>query len=153
MRTKMRVLRIVMVFSSMIIIPVFVMMMAGCGGVVDAPTSDTEPPTVTSTDPADSATGVILDSTISATFSEPMEPNTINEFSFLVEDRDAKAAISGVVTYSEIDMTATFTSDSPLSNDVNYRVTLTTDMTDVVGNPLKVVPPDVDFNWDFKTIP
>ena len=47
-------------------------------------TADTTPPTVTSTSPATGATGVSQGTTVSATFSEAMDPTTINSSSFVL---------------------------------------------------------------------
>ena len=48
--------------------------------------ADTTRPTVTSTSPANGATGVSQSTTVTATFSEPMDPTTITTSTFALRD-------------------------------------------------------------------
>ena len=52
------------------------------------------PPTVDSTSPADSANGVAVGSSITATFSEPMNGSTIDTNTFTLDN-----GVTGTVTY------------------------------------------------------
>ncbi len=61
-------------------------------------------PTVTSTSPASGASGVPIGSTLSATFSEAMDPSTISLSTFVLVQ--GATAVSGTVNY--VGLTATF---------------------------------------------
>ena len=62
-------------------------------------------PTVIYTDPENNASGVVLNKIVAATFSMPMNPLTINETNFTINQGNTK--IRGTITYS--DNTAYFT--------------------------------------------
>ena len=62
-------------------------------------------PMVNSTDPLNNATGVAHNKVVALTFSEAMDPSTINTSTFTLEQ--GTTAVSGTVTYSGT--TATFT--------------------------------------------
>ncbi|MDH4161178.1 MAG: Ig-like domain-containing protein [Nitrospirota bacterium] len=94
---------------------------------------DTTPPTVTSTSPAGSATGVAVDGAVSVTFSEAMKAETITTGSFLLKDA-GNNAVSGTVIYSAA--TATFTPSANLAYATLYTATVTTAAVDLAGNGL-----------------
>src|SRR5205807_2016485 len=71
-----------------------------------AATPDTTPPTVSSTVPASGATAVAINRTINATFSEAMDPLTINTASLRVTGPGG-TAITGPVGYDVISKIAT----------------------------------------------
>jgi len=99
---------------------------------------DTTAPTVIGASPADGATGVAISSTITVTFSEAMDPATINDTTFIV------AGATGTLSYSGT--TAMFTPDA-LANGTSYTVTITTGVTDVAGNALAA-----DYTFSFTTV-
>src|ERR1700688_237502 len=76
---------------------------AGCGRE-QAPSPAS--PTVRSTLPANGATGVLLNTVVSANFSAVMNPATINTTTFTLMG-PGTASVAGAVTYSGT--TATFT--------------------------------------------
>ncbi|MBI5428907.1 MAG: Ig-like domain-containing protein [Nitrosomonadales bacterium] len=84
-------------------------------------------PTVLSTTPANGAI-VPGNSAITATFSEAVDPATVNTSTFLV------AGIMGTVTYSGT--TATFTPSTPLASGTTYAVTITTGVRDFANNSM-----------------
>ncbi len=90
------------------------------------------PPSVISTTPSDGATNVSTSTSITATFSEPLNPATVNGSTFSVEV--GGSSISGTVSYS--DNTATFTSDADLPFGSSFTVTITNGVQDPAGNPL-----------------
>ena len=108
------------------------------------------PPTVISTIPVDTATGVPLNQIITATFSESMLGSTITTPpQFTLENMTTLAYVpntSGVVTYTLVGTTATFTPGAPLDASTVYTATILTGVTDLAGNHL--VSPYV---WTFKT--
>ncbi len=113
-------------------------------------TPDTTPPTVESTVPADGAVNVTADTTVRATFSEPMDPATIDGTT--VELRDSTGApVAATVSYDGPSRTVTIAPASPLANDAQYTTLIrggTTDprVKDIAGNALAV-----DFVSSFTT--
>src|SRR5450756_223063 len=93
--------------------------------------ADITRPTVTS-DPLNNVTGVALNKAIALTFSEGMDPSTINDTTFTLKQGDMP--ISGVVTYTGTK--ATFTPASNLVINKIYTVTITTGAKDLAGNAL-----------------
>lgn len=102
--------------------------------------ADTTSPTVTRVNPADLAIGVPINSTVNATFSEAMDPLTINTANFSV------AGVTGTVTYNATSRIATFTPSSNLANDTTYTATIKTHVKDLTGNALAA-----DKIWRFTT--
>lgn len=92
-------------------------------------------PTVTLTDPANSATGVALNKLIVITFSKPMDQTTITSLTFTL--KQGSTPVSGAVTYNGTNNKATFT---PASNSLAYNkiytATVTTGAKDMAGNAL-----------------
>jgi len=106
-------------------------------------TSDVTAPTVAPNSPLDLAVDVALNKSVSAIFSESMEPATIDDLTFTLDD--GVAVVPGVVTY--VGMIATFNPDNDLAAGTDYTATMTTDATDLAGNPLAS-----DEVWTFTTI-
>lgn len=99
-------------------------------------------PKVNSTNPVNLATGVALNNTVTATFSEAMDPLTITASSFTV--MIGTNPVSGVVAYSGT--TATFTPTSNFLSGTNYTATMTTGAKNVAGVPLAN-----EVEWNFST--
>ena len=89
-------------------------------------------PTVTSTDPANNATGVALNTLVVTTFSEPMNQTTITSLTFTL--KQGATAVSGAITYTGTN--ATFTPASNLTPNKIYTGTITTGAKDMAGNAL-----------------
>ena len=111
--------------------------------------SDTTPPTVTATTPLNGATGVNVGTTVTATFSEPMDPATVNTSTFELRD-SANALVAANVSYSA--NTATLTPNAALNNSATYTATVKgggTDprVKDVAGNALAA-----NVTWSFTTV-
>jgi hypothetical protein len=102
-------------------------------------------PTVTSTIPVNGETGVAVNEPISATFSEAMNPATINAASVRVTGTGG-ASVSGIVTYSTSGSVATFTPMANLAYSMRYTVTITTTAADPAGDTLVN-----DYVWTFTT--
>ena len=103
---------------------------------------DITPPTVTSTDPLNNATGVTRNKIVAITFSEAMDSLTINTSTFTL--KQGTTAVSGTVTYS--DSTGTFTPSNILAAGTNYTATITTGAKDLSGNALAA-----NTEWSFTT--
>ena len=108
-------------------------------------TLDGTAPTVTSTNPADAALGVATNTTVKATFSEAMNPNTIKAASFTLNGPDGPVA--GTVSINPLTTVATFTPSSSLKVNAVYTATVTTAVTDQSGNAL-ATPGKI---WTFTT--
>lgn len=112
---------------------------------------DTTPPTVILRNPLALATGVCINKTISATFSEPMDPTTITTATFTLQPTGPPLgpAVSGVITYDPLTNIATFNPNANLAANTNYTATVAggvLGVKDVAGNAL--VASDV---WTFTT--
>jgi hypothetical protein len=104
--------------------------------------ADTVAPVINSTNPANGAVEVAVNSNISVVFSESMLPGTVSTSSFYLNGSEL---VSGTVSYSGF--TATFNPDVDLATGTVYTATVTTDMTDLAGNQLIS-----DSVWTFTTV-
>jgi MYXO-CTERM domain-containing protein len=103
--------------------------------------ADTTPPTVSSTSPANNATGVAVNTAVTATFNEPIAPATVTAASFTLS-----GGVTGTVSLNPAGTIATFTPSASLANSTTYTATLTTAITDVAGNALAA-----NHVWSFTT--
>jgi hypothetical protein len=103
---------------------------------------DTAPPTVSSTNPANGATGVGINTAISVTFSEAMNASTVTTTTFTVTA--GSTVVPGSVGYSGT--TATFTPTGNLAYSTPYTATVTTGAQDLAGNALAS-----NHVWNFTT--
>ncbi|MBV6518232.1 MAG: hypothetical protein DCC43_07945 [Candidatus Brocadia sp.] len=99
-------------------------------------------PTVSTTSPAENEAGVAVNSAITATFSEPMDANTITTATFT--PTDGVTPVTGTVSYTGT--TATFMPSGNLSYATNYTATITTGATDLSGDALTSA-----YTWSFTT--
>ena len=83
------------------------------------PPPDNTPPTVTSTTPSGGDTGVAVTSSITATFSESVQPATVSTSTFTLKD-SADTSIAGTVSLNGL--VATFVPTSSLSPSKLYTV-------------------------------
>jgi hypothetical protein len=102
-----------------------------------------QPPTVISVTPPNGAVGVCPSSVVTATFSEAMNPTTINATTFTLTG-PGTTPVAGAVTYAA--STATFTPSNPLALNTLYTATITTGAKDVFGNALVS-----NFVWSFTS--
>jgi len=100
------------------------------------------PPTVILTSPANNSTGAQLDVNVTATFSQVMNPTTIDSNTFTL--RQGLTPIHGVVSYSGV--VATFNPDSDLVANTVYTATVTTGVHDTSGLAMAH-----DTVWTFTT--
>jgi hypothetical protein len=108
-----------------------------------APAPDTTPPAITGVSPGIDAPDVAVTSTITATFSEAMDPATITSSAFLLKDKNNNI-VTGTVAYTG--MTATFTPSAGLEPNMIYTATVTRGVKDLAGNPMAS-----DYSWSFTT--
>ena len=107
---------------------------------------DITAPSVTSVTPAEGATGVAVNTTVTATFSEAMDPATISTTTFTVRPTSSATNLAGTVTYNAATNTATFTPSAPLASATQYTATVTTGARDAAGNPMTAAK-----TWTFTT--
>lgn len=106
---------------------------------------DTTPPTVTAESPTAGATSVSADTTVTATFSEAVDPTTVTDTSFTLTD-PGLAPVSATVTYDAVSHVATLAPSSNLSPGVTYTATVS-GVNDTAGNAM--VGPTI---WSFTTV-
>ncbi len=124
--------------------------MAGCGGGNSysgggpALPGDTTPPTVRSTNPGDTATGVGTNSKLVANFSEAVDPATCTATTFTL----TRGGVTPVppVAVSCVGRTATFVPNGALTGGTAHTATLTTGIKDLAGNALAA-----NATWNFTT--
>jgi Tol biopolymer transport system component len=103
------------------------------------------PPVVNATGITNGATGVAVNSAISATFSEALDASTINTSTFTLNG--PSGLVAGTVTYNTTTNTATFTPSVALAYNMTYTATITTGVKDLDGNPFAS-----NYSWSFTTI-
>ena len=113
----------------------------GDSGTGTGPESDRTPPSVLSTDPAAGATGAARTAAVQATFSEPVDPVSVNTTTFTVTSGGTVAP--GTVSASGT--VARWTADAPLVSGTQYTATLSTGITDMAGNALPA-----SISWTFS---
>ena len=103
--------------------------------------ADTTAPTISTRTPASGATGVLIASTVSATFSEDVQPGTI---SFVL--KTGSTTVSTAVTYDVTTRTVTLDPNSNLASGTTYTATLS-GAQDLSGNTMS------SSSWSFTTVP
>ena len=111
---------------------------------VDGFSADATRPEVITTSPADFATNVSTRTDINVTFSEVMDPETINLTTFTLETDTGSIHVPGLVTCSGT--TATFNPTVPLLPVTDYIARLTIEVADLAGNTLLI-----EKEWSFTT--
>ncbi|GAA2109871.1 hypothetical protein GCM10009841_31480 [Microlunatus panaciterrae] len=107
--------------------------------VFDTGAADTTKPTVTDRQPAAGATGVSVGSSVSATFSEAVDPASIS-----LTLTGPAGAVTGAKSYDSATRTVAFTPGSSLATSTTYTVNLS-GAKDAAGN---VMDP---LSWTFST--
>ena len=120
----------------------FAALLAACGGSDGGGTGPL--PTVSTSSPADAATGVSTNTKVLATFSEAMDPASLNASTFLL--KQGSTAIAGVVTVGAGNLTATFTPGAALAVSTTFTATITSGAKSAGGRNLAA-----DRTWTFKT--
>ncbi len=109
-------------------------------------------PAVISTNPTNGAIVVPLDQIITMTFNEGMNPVTITQASFTLQDakssimKSSAAVISGTLTYDGPTATMTFTPNALLTINTTFTATIMASIKDLKGNALQS-----DYIWTFST--
>jgi large repetitive protein len=111
---------------------------------------DLTPPTVLATSPTSGASGVAITSSVTATFSEPLNASTISGSTVVLRD-PTLATVAATVSYDAASRTATLVPSAPLAYTTTYSMRLAGSpssprITDVAGNALAA-----DVTWSFTT--
>ncbi|MGA8147307.1 MAG: Ig-like domain-containing protein [Gallionellaceae bacterium] len=110
-----------------------------------ATAANTTAPRVTSTIHTNGQTDVAVNTKVGATFSEAMNPLTLNEANFYLKETVSGIAVPGTVSYSGV--TALFIPSSNLTPSTQYTVTVkggAGGVTDLAGNPMAS---DFSISW------
>jgi len=110
---------------------------------------DTTAPTVTSTTPANGATGVGVGVSPTAIFSEPMDPTTLTTSTVTLANQGVGTPLAASVSYDAPSRTATLDPSGSLDPNATYVATVKSGVggvKDAGGNPLAT-----DFIWTFQT--
>ncbi|HMA20620.1 MAG TPA: Ig-like domain-containing protein, partial [Gemmatimonadaceae bacterium] len=110
--------------------------------------ADTISPTIIATSPVNGATGVATSAVVTVTFSEDMDPTTVNGTTFTLKTTVGSIAVIGTVSYNTTTRIATFTPTAALTANTGYTATVTTGAKDLAGNPLAV-----NASFSFTTAP
>ncbi len=109
------------------------------------PAPDTTPPTVSTVTPSNGATGVPINQNVNATFSEPIDANTIGTGTFNLKGPGTTLVV-GTIAFVDVTGVATFSPTNPLPSNTLFTATLTTGVQDLAGNALAS-----PFTWTFTT--
>lgn len=111
---------------------------------------DVTPPTVTATGPGDGAAGVAVSTSVTATFSETLDPATVTGTTFTLR-QGAGAPLAATVSWNAASLRATLVPSTPLAWSTTYTATLSGGassprLQDPAGNALAA-----DVLWTFTT--
>ncbi|MBD2335808.1 DUF4082 domain-containing protein [Calothrix sp. FACHB-156] len=111
---------------------------------------DTTAPTVAATTPSNGATTVSTTTTVTAAFSEAIDPTTINSSTFELRS-PTNTLVTATVSYNSANNTATLTPSAALAANTTYTATVKGGATDprvkdVAGNALAA-----NSTWSFTT--
>jgi hypothetical protein len=95
-------------------------------------TTNTTPPTVTVTDPANTATGISLNQQIAITFNKALDPLTVNASTITL----SQGTTPVVATVSSVNNRVTLTLAGNMTPNKIYTVTVTTGVKDTSGNAI-----------------
>jgi len=106
-------------------------------------------PTVTAVTPASGTNGVLITSTVTATFSEAMDPSTVTGSTFTLTG--GGASVTGTITADPTNTIFTFTPSAPLAYNTTYTALITTGVEAASSAP--EVPLAANYTWSFTTPP
>jgi methionine-rich copper-binding protein CopC len=109
--------------------------------VFDTSANDTIPPAVSGQTPAPNAVQVPQNTTVTATFSEPVQSGTI---SFVLKN-PSNVTVPATMTYDAPSRTATLTPNAALAQSTTYTATVS-GAKDIAGNPMSA-----PVSWSFTT--
>jgi len=111
--------------------------------------SDTTPPTVTATTPANNATGVSTATAVTGTFSEAMTASTLTTSTVTLVPQGSTTPVAATVSYNVSTSMVTLTPSAALSSGTTYTARIkggSAGAKDLAGNALAA-----DVTWVFTT--
>lgn len=102
-------------------------------------------PNIYITNPKDTATGIPIDTSVTASFNKLMNSSTINSQTFKLKD-DTNSGLDGTVTLEGGNAIFKPSPSNPLKPLTKYTATITKDAKDMTGNSL-----EADKVWSFTT--
>lgn len=102
-------------------------------------TTDTTAPTITTLNPANPSSAICTNKTVNVTFSEAMDPATINATTFALKSTTAGASVVGTVSYDSATNIASFKPNANLTATTGYTATIkggASGVKDLAGNAL-----------------
>lgn len=121
------------------------LVVSGCLDSGGSSSASTTVPTVTETNPADTAIAVSLNRKVIAIFSGAMDASTINSLNFTVQGA-GEAAMVGTVSFDAATNTATFTPSSNYTASTVYTATLNRNVKSSTGIALAA-----NYVWTFTS--
>ncbi|HTK77374.1 MAG TPA: tandem-95 repeat protein [Gemmataceae bacterium] len=113
---------------------------------VDVVFSNTLVPTITARTPGPDATGVNVNTPVTATFHRPLDPTTVNTSTVRLRAAGATSDVPATVSYAG--STATLQPSAALTVNKVYQVTVSGSVTGADGTPV-----GSDITWSFTTQP
>ncbi len=111
---------------------------------------DTTSPTITLVNPAEDSTGVCINKTVNATFSEPMSPSSLTTTTLtLAPTSSLNTPVTAVITYDALTRIASINPSANLTASTAYNATVLSGsqgVKDLAGNALQA-----DKVWRFTT--
>ncbi len=101
---------------------------------------ETTSPMVLGMEPATGSDSVDVEVTLRVTFSEPVDPATVEAPGSFTVGPDGGEVVSGLFAYESDGAVVAWTPEAPLAFSTTYRVTCNTTITDLYGNPLDQDP-------------
>jgi hypothetical protein len=145
--------------SLLVVVALFCLTYAGCGGSGGEKSSgtvppqsggggvtDTSPPQLMSTTPAHNSTAVGLNLAITATFNEAIDPATVTPSTLSLVADATGVAVGGTVSYENSSRTAILRPQADLSAGAAYTATVAAEVADLAGNKLLE-----SYTWQFST--
>ncbi|HEU5098365.1 MAG TPA: Ig-like domain-containing protein, partial [Roseiflexaceae bacterium] len=105
--------------------------------------ADTTPPTITTTAPSNAASNVSTGTSVTATFSEPLDASTVNGTNFSLAG--PTGTVPATVSYSSASNSATLAPSAALAAGASYTAQIS-GVKDVAGNTLAGT-----YSWSFST--
>lgn len=107
--------------------------------------TDTTAPTVLMTSPANGATNVALNASISITLSEAVKASSVSATSVTMKDNTANTNVAGAVSVNGA--VVSFVPTTAFVSGHNYTYTLTSSVTDLAGNAMTA-----NNSWSFTAL-
>jgi uncharacterized repeat protein (TIGR01451 family) len=114
--------------------------------VVGDEVTDATPPTVASVKPSDKKTGVKRGTTLKATFSEEMNPDTLTDSTVFLVNTKTGGAVKAKVSCDDPCTTVVTNPWTRMARNTKYKAIITRDAEDLVGNSMAK-----NKTWTFTT--